>query len=273
MFEGTELGRTVTLPVTYGLNDVLLYNAAIGGNPLTAPQLVVERLGPVVAPTYAAVLGFRAFRILFADVGMDESKMLHLSQSVTVNRPLSPEGQFAVEATVSALWDKGSAAIVEVEARFLDRDEETAATTGTLLIKDAGGFGGERGPSRTTPALPDRPPMIDIESVSLNQTAVYRMCGDDNLLHVDPEAAAKLGFGAPIAHGLWTFASAVRRAVCLHADGRFDRVSGVSGDFVGPLFLGDTTLLTTWADANEIVGELSTTKGEAVLRNLRVSLF
>ena len=270
MLDDSTVGHEIKMPVTYDRDDTLLYNAAIGG-PISTPQLVVERLGPVVAPTYAAVLGFRAFRRLFDEAGIEESNMLHLSQGVDLDRPLDPEGELTIDASFTAVWDKGSAAIVEVMAVLTDASGRVGSTSASLFVKGAGGFGGEKGPKRGPGIVPETTPeAVAVETVALNQTSVYRMCGDDNPLHVDPEVAAEWGFHAPIVHGLWTFAAACRKAICVGAGGEFDRISHVSGEFAAPLYLGETIQLRSWPLDDGLVGEIVTSAGERILANLKV---
>ena len=80
------------------------------------------------------------------------------------------------------------------------------------------GFGGPRETSAPPIQLPQRAPDITcVEKTSASQALIYRLSGDYNPLHVDPEISSKLGFERPIMHGLCTFAMAARvvvREVC-----------------------------------------------------------
>ena len=49
---------------------------------------------------------------------------------------------------------------------------------------------------------PERQPDVTIElPTRRDQALLYRLCGDRNPLHADPEVARAAGFEAPILHG------------------------------------------------------------------------
>jgi hypothetical protein len=73
-----------------------------------------------------------------------------------------------------------------------------------FFIRGLGGFGFKgNGKSAIIPAIPKRAPDYVLkDSTYPSQAFVYRLCDDDNILHIDPEVAKKAGFERPIIHGI-----------------------------------------------------------------------
>jgi acyl dehydratase len=75
----------------------------------------------------------------------------------------------------------------------------------TLLLRGDGGFGGPPAP-RSNEALPESDPDLTTRFVTSQRAAlIYRLSGDWNPLHLDPEVARKAGFERPILQGLATY--------------------------------------------------------------------
>ena len=92
-------------------------------------------------------------------------------------------------------------------------------------------------PTHTTEAL-----------IAENQAHIYRLSGDYNPLHIDPDSAKFGGFDEPILHGLCTFghcAHLLLEAICDGDPGRFRKIKV---RFSSPVFLGDTLRISAWQD-------------------------
>ena len=112
---------------------------------------------------------------------------------------------------------------------------------------DACGFGGPGGPVKKPHPEPDRAPDVTLDlHTRPEQALVYRLNGDHNPLHIDPEVAAKAGFAQPILHGLCTFGvvcHALMKELCGYDPARFGRMDL---RFSSPVFPGETIRTEIW---------------------------
>jgi acyl dehydratase len=82
---------------------------------------------------------------------------------------------------------------------------------------------------------------------------LYRLCGDRNPLHADPEFAKGAGFPAPILHGLCSYGIVLREATDVLLDGDASRVAGFSARFAGVVFPGETIRISLWDEGDRIL--------------------
>ncbi|MBJ8345903.1 MaoC/PaaZ C-terminal domain-containing protein [Antrihabitans sp. YC2-6] len=248
---GAELGSS-----TFGWepSDVQLYHLAVGagGRPTDPRDLrYLDDKSPQVLPTFATVAATfhatEAPRVSFPGVEIDLAKVVHGSQEVRVHRPLPAAGTATTTTRIAEVWDKGKAAVIVQESSTVDSDGTPLWTArSSIFARGEGGFGGERGPSESLP-LPDREPDYDVTTATLPQQALlYRMCGDRNPLHSDPEFAKAAGFPAPILHGLCTYGLVCRTVVDEVLDGDATAVAGFRGRFAGVVFPGETLRTRMW---------------------------
>lgn len=255
---GAELGETT---FSWTAPDVLLYHLALGaGNPPTATRELryTYEAGLRVLPTFATVApGLRLFEpptLSFPGIEVDLTTVLHGTQEIVIHREIPPRGHAVARSRIRDVQDKGSAAVIVHETEVRDTSDILLWTSRCgMFARGAGGFGGRRGSSDHVEP-PSTAPDAVIDTPTLPQQALlYRLCGDRNPLHADPEFAAEAGFDAPILHGLCTYgivAKAVTDAV-LDADPR--RVTSWSATFTGVVFPGETLRTRVWRDGERLL--------------------
>jgi acyl dehydratase len=89
------------------------------------------------------------------------------------------------------------------------------------------------------------------------QALLYRLCGDRNPLHSDPEFASAAGFPRPILHGLCTYGIGCKALVDEFLDGDVSRVGSYGARFLGVLFPGETLKASVWKDGGRLLGVLT----------------
>ena len=96
------------------------------------------------------------------------------------------------------------------------------------------------------PKIPERDPDFTIElTTTPEQALLYRLSGDDNPLHADPEVAKSVGFAeGPILHGLCTFGVVGRALVRGPCEGDEKRLTAFGAQFRKPVWPGDTLRTT-----------------------------
>lgn len=253
-WKGRVLGERT---VAYTDREPILYALAIGARPDDLDLVFEDRLR--VLPSFALTLAQWAPDALGSAGAFDVTTAVHGSQRLQVRKPLPRAGSIAMQATVSEVWDKGSAAVYEVAV-----ESDCFVATWSLFCPGFGGFGGERGPGR--PAALDSPEWTVPLSTAENQALLYRLLGDRHRIHVDPAAAAGIGQPRPILHGLATLgagALAAARQVGAHpAD-----LTELEGRFAAPVFPGETLQVEGWPDgALRIVSARGTVVDGATVR-------
>ncbi len=248
---GADLGETT---FSWTGNDVLLYHLALGAgtrpvDPAELRYVLEDRLA--VLPTFGVVApNFRTFEppaVRFPGIDIDLSKVLHGTQSITVNGPLPAEGTAVARSRVADVWDKEKAAVIIQETTVSDPAGAPLWTTSSsIFARGEGGFGGHRGPSTAVP-VPERDPDRVVEVPTLPQQALlYRLCGDRNPLHADPEFAALAGFDRPILHGLCSYGMVCKSVVDSMLGGDVGRVASFAAKFAGVVFPGETLRVRVW---------------------------
>ncbi len=255
--------RTQTF--SWGASDVLLYHLGIGagarpGDNLNAAALryTLDDANLQVLPSFGVVVPTfhdtdpPALDLPGCDI--DLQMVLHGSQEIRVHRPIPTSGTATLATRIAEVWDKGKAAVIVQEAEAHDPEGNHLWTVrSSIFVRNEGGWGGERGPS-TKVDLPERAPDAEAAyDVTPQQALLYRLCGDRNPLHADPEFAAGAGFPAPILHGLCSYGIVLREVTDALLDSDASKVGGFSARFAGVVFPGDTIQVRAWDEGDRVV--------------------
>jgi acyl dehydratase len=240
----------------YRAKDTILYALGLGfgADPMDRDQLrFVYEDGLKALPTLATVLAYPGQWSKNPETGIDWKQVVHGEQRVVLHQPLPALGTVIGRTAIDDIIDKGPGRGALVYSRRDLYDKETGALLaslgGTSFLRGNGGFGGPAGPTRPVHPLPEREPDLVCDLPTLPQAAlIYRLSGDYNPLHADPEIAKAAGFPRPILHGLCTFGIAGHALLRLFCGYDPARLRGIEGRFSAPVFPGDTVRTEIWRE-------------------------
>jgi acyl dehydratase len=262
--------KSAATPFSYTWKDAVLYALGVGAKP-SELDFLYEGRGPKVLPTFAVVPSFGAMIAVAGDLGANPMMILHGEQEISLHRPIPPSGTLLTTSEVKGIYDKGKGALVVVEAKTVDQKNEPVFDNRfSIFVRGEGGFGGERGPEavKADPPAGKAPDFEVVEETSREQALLYRLSGDLNPLHADPNMAKLGGFDRPILHGLCTFGFAGRALLKGACDGDPQRLRSFGARFAGVVFPGDTLTTRGWKVADKrYVVTVSTQDGRTVLSN------
>ncbi|MCI0756195.1 MaoC/PaaZ C-terminal domain-containing protein [Teichococcus vastitatis] len=235
--------------------DAVFYalSVGLGQDPMDARQLdfVDADRGLRVMPSMAVVLAHPGFWAADPATGIDAVKVVHGEQTITLHHPLPAEGEIIGRTRVTGLVDKGEGkgALLYSEKELRDAATGTllAVTGSTTFLRGDGGFGGPSGPVKPAHPVPDTAPELTLDLPTRPEQALYyRLNGDNNPLHADPEVAARAGFPRPILHGLCTLGVVAHALLRELGDYRPDAMRSLSLRFSSPVFPGETIRTEIW---------------------------
>lgn len=237
------------VPVNWNENDTMLYALAVGANPDDDLEYVYEAKGPKVVPTFGVIPGMTSLFGLGSNVDINLLMVLHGEQTIELLRPIPPKVKNGTaQGSIKEVFDKGKAAVIGVECVVSDDDGPIIRTQSSIFVREAGGFGGERGPStKGVNEPPARDPDKVIEYKTLpQQGALYRLTGDRVPLHIDPEFAKMAGYDKPFMHGLCTYGFVCRAILEAFCDDEPENFKSLAGRFADQVWFGDTIIVKMW---------------------------
>eukprot|EP00999_Lentomonas_sp_LEN2_P003107 NODE_958_length_1093_cov_63.995859_g914_i0.p1 GENE.NODE_958_length_1093_cov_63.995859_g914_i0~~NODE_958_length_1093_cov_63.995859_g914_i0.p1 ORF type:complete len:308 (+),score=71.00 NODE_958_length_1093_cov_63.995859_g914_i0:75-998(+) len=267
--------ETAPQAVAYNKRDLLLYAKGVGETDL---RYTYENTpGFSALPTYPVVLGLKGDSQDIVPFGVSKKKsdkksadvtrgipgipkydpnmILHGEQSIEILNPLPLEGNFQLKGKIIGVYDKGKGMLMQSESTMVDANGKAYCklVSGTF-IRGLGGFGGIKQPKEVVYKPPKRnPDFVEEFKTSPDQAQLYRLSGDYNPLHVDPAVAKKVGFPAPILHGLCSLGIAGRAVLkhCCNYDA--SRFRSLKVRFATPVFPGETLVTEMWKEEGKII--------------------
>ena len=245
----------------YRDREVMLYAYGIGmgADPMDERELAFVNEAAAtprplkVVPTFASVAAWGASP---GEMNLNRVMVVDGERDITFHRPLPITTNLLVDSRVLAVFDKGKDKGAVIRHQTLlknEKGEELATLVASRFARGDGGFGG---PSEGQPEphlVPSRSPdkSVDI-STRPDQALIYRLCGDRNPLHSDPEFAKRAGFPRPILHGMCTFGITCRGILQTYADYDPSAFRQHAARFSAPVYPGETVTLDLWKDGNVI---------------------
>ncbi|MFE1750144.1 MaoC/PaaZ C-terminal domain-containing protein [Streptomyces anandii] len=256
--------------ISWTARDVMLYHLGIGaGVPATDPDELRYALETRlhVLPSFATVAGAGSPGVIgglsMPGVEVDLARVLHGGQALTVHRPVPVQGTATTTARIAAVYDKGTAAVLVMRTEAADADGPLWTNDAQIFVRGEGGWGGDRGPSaRLRPPTGDPDRTLE-RAVREDQALLYRLSGDYNPLHADPEFAKTAGFDRPILHGLCTYGITLKAVVDTLLGGDVTRVPSYATRFAGVVYPGETLRIRLWRGDGSVRAEVSAVERDA----------
>ncbi len=242
--------------ITFDQRDVLLYAVGIGIEDL---RFVYER-----DPAFAV---FPTFPIRWGGAGAPIDANLVPNSPGPLNidaeryleavRPLPTSGTVFVRSRVIGIHPRGRGnGFVEFESEVTDsagavymKMVNGSFRRGVKALGDIEPFAGAGQTFSQKIAVPQRAPDVTTTArVADNQAHIYRLSGDYNPLHIDPDAARFGGFEVPILHGLCTFGLCAQRLLGVLANGEAARFRKIKVRFSAPVFMNEALEVRAWHD-------------------------
>jgi len=242
--------RFEAIRASYTARDAILYalGVGLGADPLDPFDLdfLLEERGKVL-PSFAVTLASPGMWIRDPIFGVTFSRLVHSEQDAIFHAPLPAAASIESVARIASLTDRGqdrgALLVIEREIRDSATGEPYCSIRQTLLLRGDGGFGGKPAVRAPTAPIPDRAPDWQLPCPTSRRAAlIYRLSGDWNPLHADPQAARIAGFDRPILHGLASYG--IAGVILMRATGR--PLARLSCRFAGVVMPGDALDFAIW---------------------------
>ncbi|KAL5005553.1 hypothetical protein ScPMuIL_019009 [Solemya velum] len=248
---------------SYSPNDAITYALGVGTSLAQENALKFLYEGDEdfsVLPSYAVIPAQQAMSgALSGDVpglSVNLAKLLHGEQYMELYKPMAPSGTLSSQYRVADILDKGSGAVILLNVdTYNEKKEKVAFNQFSLFIVGEGKFGGKRDSDVVKPTVdhPVRQPDASFsEKTDIDQAALYRVTGDGNPLHIDPNFAAMGGFKEPILHGMCTFGFSTRHILKQYCNNDVSKIKAIKARFASPVLPGQTIQTDMWKEGSRV---------------------
>ena len=264
----------------YTDRETMLYalGVGMGADPMNEKELpFVYENGLKALPTMTTVIAWGA-GAMTGRMGINYLMVVHGEQKLEMHKPLPSEGSIKAAVRVLGAYDKGKdkGAVICSETVISDAvsGDKLATLVSSTFARGDGGFGG---PSEGAPEphpTPTRPHDAELAIATRpDQALIYRLSGDRNPLHSDPNVARMAGFPRPILHGLCSYGVTCRAVLQTYADYDPSRIKNFDVRFSSPVFPGETIVTRMWKDGDVVSFEASVAeRNVTVIKNGRCVL-
>lgn len=241
--------------------DVMLYNLGVGAKKSDLKYVFEGADGFCAVPTFGVIPPFNVETPYSFDElvpNFNPMMLLHGEQYLEIKSyPIPTSGTLVSRAKLVEVVDKGNAAVLKQGVTTVDKatGKEVFYNEMTVFLRGCGGFGGQKkAADRGAATAANKPPagrMPDVvveEKTTDEQAAIYRLSGDYNPLHIDPDFAKVGGFKMPILHGL-CFMGFAGKAVYE----KFGPYKNIKVRFAGTVNPGQTLVTEMWRDGKKVI--------------------
>lgn len=243
----------------YDDKDVILYNLGIGAKRTELP-LVYEN-----SDSFQALPTFGVVPYLGAEIpwSMNEilpnfspMMLLHGEQYLEIRKfPIPTAATLVSYPKLVEVVDKGKSAIIVsgITTKDVATGEDVFYNESSLVIRGSGSFGGpSKGSDRGASTAVHQPPKRQLdafveETTTEEQAALYRLNGDRNPLHIDPEFSKMGGFKTPILHGLCFFGISGK-----HVYQTYGPFKNIKVRFAGTVLPGQKLRTEMWKEGGKV---------------------
>lgn len=244
---------------SYDVKEVILYALGCGVGTRSLNSIDLDFLyekNLKVLPSMAATICTPGFWWRNAETKVHWPSVLHAEQDVEFIKELPRSGRVKGYNRVTHVHDRGQSkgAVVALERKIVDDLGETIAVAKRIeILRSDGGFSQKDGRHDPLPPRLDRHDMDKGQSycswnaqIDPRAHYIFRLSGDPNPLHIDPEAAKTAGFEKPIFHGLGLFGLTTYLMLSNLVDGEVGKLKRLATKFSAPTYPGEHLTYRVW---------------------------